>query len=797
MVIHKLEDSTIRTIGASQVITDPAAVVKELIDNAIDAHASVITVEVHNNTLDTIQVRDNGHGIAPEDRPLAARPNCTSKISSIDHLRSIGGTFLGFRGQALASIAELSGSITLSTRVEGEPVAAVLHIDERGEVVTETRASLPVGTLVKVTDLLKSNPVRRQLALKNREKCLKKIKHVLLSYAFARPTIRVSLKVLKAPKDKNNWMYAPKVNGTIKDVALKIVGSACVQQCITFDVEENGYAVRTLLPSRDAQVDKVSGIGAFVSIDGRPVSCARGTIKQAVKLFRDSLKSANPTFKGIKEPFLYLNITCPSAVYDANVEPAKDEVLFEDTDAVIAIIGKVFESVYSEKDTAALSGDEMLIDDKIDLPSKFRANMSECPEEELDITTNRLSSGSTATLTGATPPPSSDIQNVPILFSRPDQMPTPISSPPHQPTGDFHPSNYVPPIKLARDGRIIDYSASQSLMPPPPSPTRPSAIAAERTSPSHQQIQYGQEDNIPLHTMPDITQRPRNEREQRPSPVSRPRPSNLMLSDDQPRSKRPRRDLDKPRPLSPPRNNRTIRDFLAQREPSLPTTALPTTPTHIEDQTSDQPTVTVTPEILSGRGFIPASELPALEARMEHPTRNENPAVEEHIPNEQNLIGVQIGPPVRRKTRVRSALEGLGHREHDAPDNKVEILPLDDPSTLRQPSGGKLRTPEGGCSVGKRRVKSGNLPLERIPTGQGTVNLRLRIGVSLEEIGGLEEEEGEMRIVLTEREVESIVVRLRALLGDCVEAGRDVRAFVRDEVAERGLVVREEILDGG
>ena len=134
MPIHVLPEDTVRTIGSSQVLTDSASVVKELIDNALDARASAISIEISENALDVIQVKDNGYGIASEDRALVCKRHCTSKITSFDDIAIIGGSSLGFRGEALASAAEMSGSLIVTTRIEGEATAMSLKIGRQGQV---------------------------------------------------------------------------------------------------------------------------------------------------------------------------------------------------------------------------------------------------------------------------------------------------------------------------------------------------------------------------------------------------------------------------------------------------------------------------------------------------------------------------------------------------------------------------------------------------------------------------------------------------------------------------------------
>lgn len=134
MPITALPSDAVRSIGSTQVLTDSCSVVKELIDNSIDAGASAIFIEVSVNALDVVQVKDNGHGILPDDRVMVCKAHCTSKIRCLDDLKDIGGKSLGFRGEALASAAEMSGSMVISTRIDGERTAVSLTISRQGEI---------------------------------------------------------------------------------------------------------------------------------------------------------------------------------------------------------------------------------------------------------------------------------------------------------------------------------------------------------------------------------------------------------------------------------------------------------------------------------------------------------------------------------------------------------------------------------------------------------------------------------------------------------------------------------------
>ena len=137
MPIQPLSECDIHALGSSLVLIDARSVIKELIDNALDAHANTISIEISVNTVDVIQVKDNGSGIGGDDRNLLCKRACTSKIRTIQDLESLGGSSLGFRGEALASIAALSSFVVITTRIDGEQVGSASKFGPEGHLLRQ------------------------------------------------------------------------------------------------------------------------------------------------------------------------------------------------------------------------------------------------------------------------------------------------------------------------------------------------------------------------------------------------------------------------------------------------------------------------------------------------------------------------------------------------------------------------------------------------------------------------------------------------------------------------------------
>lgn len=376
MTIAALPQNTVNLLGSAQCITTPTSLVKELIDNALDAKATSIDILISQNTIDKIQVRDNGHGIPHEDFNALGKRGHTSKLRSFAELKFIGGTSLGFRGEALASAVQL-GEVSVTTRTDGEPVATIIVLKAPGRIDRQSRTSHPIGTTVCVTSFMAKLPVRKQTALKSASKTLTRVRELVQAYALARPSIRFSLKVVS--ESKSSWSFALRPNDGTREAVSQVIGRVAALQCMqkslsfveiqseneaqTWNVashsnkgsgNDDKFEVNVFLPKSDAEPAKI-GQGQFISIDGRPISHERGTMRKIVTIYKSYVRGAFADMSGLKDPFLHLSIKCPVASYDPNVEPAKDDVLFANEGLVLESIESIFRELYGDPKVVPLA----------------------------------------------------------------------------------------------------------------------------------------------------------------------------------------------------------------------------------------------------------------------------------------------------------------------------------------------------------------------------------------------------------------------------------------------------------
>lgn len=360
MSIAALPETTVRLLGSATAISTPVDVIKELLDNALDAEAVSVEILVSPNLVDNIQVRDNGHGIQADDYDSLGRMGHTSKLTSFEELHDLGGNTLGFRGQALASANSL-GRVTIVTRSIRDPTAMRLTISPGvGGIEDRQRASAPVGTTVTVAGLFKLIPVREQVAFREAQKNLAKTKQLLESYALARPLVRISLKVLGGD-DKQTWLYSPRPQSSLREAVVQVFGAGLMPQCVLktvatkTDCRTEGSAhdgheltIEAVLPKPDADLSKLSK-GSFFSVDSRPVSTSRGTMKKLLSNFKTHFKKSSGGDAGdrrLSDLFICVNIKCCPGTYDPNIEPSKNQVLFSDESQLLELFGELCSSTY-------------------------------------------------------------------------------------------------------------------------------------------------------------------------------------------------------------------------------------------------------------------------------------------------------------------------------------------------------------------------------------------------------------------------------------------------------------------
>lgn len=307
-------------IAAGEVVSRPASVIKELVENSIDAGATEIDVFIQEGGLILMEVRDNGFGIAKEDLPLALAPHATSKVYELEELESL--ITMGFRGEALASIASVA-RLEIISRQENNPEAYRISNDLSGRIhfsdLPISPAAREQGTSIVVRDLFYNTPARRKF-LKSAKTEQGHIEEVIRRIALSYFNIRVSLNILSEQAEiKNIYDFYPASD--LKRQEARI--SACIARdflphAIKIDMEAAGLSLSGYvgLPT----YSKSNGDAQYFYVNGRMIKdrLIAHAIRQA---YQDVLY-------GGRHPVFALYLTLDPALVDVNVHPTKAEVRF-------------------------------------------------------------------------------------------------------------------------------------------------------------------------------------------------------------------------------------------------------------------------------------------------------------------------------------------------------------------------------------------------------------------------------------------------------------------------------------
>jgi len=307
--IHVLDETTINKIAAGEVVERPASVIKELIENSIDASATNIEIEIGDGGVAYMRITDNGIGMTEEDARLAILRHATSKIQQVEDLFDIAS--LGFRGEALASIASVS-HFSLTTRKANSELGTRITVD--GGTFTDCipYGAAP-GTTIEIRDLFYNTPARRKF-LKTERTEASKIQDIVGKLALSNPHISFKLIV-----DDRVSIITPG-NGNISDTVAALYGYKTKDDIFTVAYESDSIYIDGVVSK--PTLLKSTRIWQTIIVNNRVISDK--TIMKAIDNAYHALLPKNG------HPLVILNITVPAGMVDINVHPRKSEVKFSD-----------------------------------------------------------------------------------------------------------------------------------------------------------------------------------------------------------------------------------------------------------------------------------------------------------------------------------------------------------------------------------------------------------------------------------------------------------------------------------
>lgn len=343
-----LDDLTINKIAAGEVIERPANVVKELVENSIDAGSTNIIVEVKNGGKTLVKVTDNGKGIATSDMAISLERHATSKIRKIEDLEQ--SYTMGFRGEALASISAVS-ELTMISKTDDEPVANKLFA-RAGQIESWEEVAAQKGTTIIVEKLFFNTPVRYKF-LKNDATEFRYIKEFMQKVALAHPEIAVKL------INDGKQIFRSSGSSKIEDVVYLVFGK---------DIEQNLV-----------NVDYTMGYIHITGVVGNTFTASDNRKNQIIFLNERNIQdkvltnSADQAFKGSigigKYGFFILNIQMPAEYYDVNVHPTKLQVRFKEEDQIYKVLYHAIKDAILSKDflgnTEKTKNDETYIQNEL------------------------------------------------------------------------------------------------------------------------------------------------------------------------------------------------------------------------------------------------------------------------------------------------------------------------------------------------------------------------------------------------------------------------------------------------
>lgn len=352
--IKAIEAQSVHQIQSGQVIVDLCSVVKELVENGLDAGASSIEVRFKNNGLDSIEVQDNGSGISPANYESVALKHHTSKLSGYEDLSSLQ-TF-GFRGEALSSLCALSTFYMITAQADEAPKGKRLDFETSGKLKSTSVVACQKGTAATVEGLFESLPVRRKELAKNIKREYGKVIGLLHAYACVCTSVRFAVKNAM-PKGNSMTVFATKSNATTRENIANVYGAKTLQALVALDLDFDFQPTLTQLSRSDVHRThiKVSGHISrpvwgegrqtpdrqMFFVNGRPCG-----LPQVAKAMNEVYKSFNVS----QSPFIFADFEMDTNAYDVNVSPDKRTILLHNATDLIEKLKESLNALFETQD---------------------------------------------------------------------------------------------------------------------------------------------------------------------------------------------------------------------------------------------------------------------------------------------------------------------------------------------------------------------------------------------------------------------------------------------------------------
>ncbi|ETN37811.1 uncharacterized protein HMPREF1541_07434 [Cyphellophora europaea CBS 101466] len=337
--IQAIEAKSVHQIQSGQVIVDLCSVVKELVENSLDASATSIEVRFKNHGLDAIEVQDNGSGINPSNYGNVALKHYTSKLSNYDDLSSLE-TF-GFRGEAISSLCALSTFFIKTAQATEAPKGTRLEFDSMGALKKTSTVACQKGTIATVENLFSSLPVRRKELSKNIKREYGKVIGLLQAYACIGVGVKFTIKNT-VPKGKSMVIFSTKGNTTTRDNIANVYGAKTLPALVALDLSLDIEPHLTQAVTSDAAKTNVVVLGHISKpvfgegrqtpdrqlffVNGRPCG-----LPQIAKAINEVYRSFNVS----QSPFIFADFRMDTNAYDVNVSPDKRTILLHNAVSLI------------------------------------------------------------------------------------------------------------------------------------------------------------------------------------------------------------------------------------------------------------------------------------------------------------------------------------------------------------------------------------------------------------------------------------------------------------------------------